>query len=124
VTAIPDRVFNARVVAIGAGSDPQTHRVLVRSEIANSDRALRAEMFANFSIIIRDERPSPAVPAAALERDGSDVWVWVRNTAGAFEQRFVEVGAQDNDRVEIVKGVAVGEQVVSRGGIYIEPRPR
>ena len=33
VTALPDRVFKARIAAIGASSDAATRRVVVRSEI-------------------------------------------------------------------------------------------
>ena len=35
VTALPDRVFKARIIAIGAASDASTRRVVVRSEIPN-----------------------------------------------------------------------------------------
>ena len=36
VLALPERVFKARVVAIGAASDSNTRRVVVRSEVAKS----------------------------------------------------------------------------------------
>ena len=50
VTALPDRVFKARITAIGAASDVNTRRVVVRSEIPNPDGVLKSEMFASFKI--------------------------------------------------------------------------
>ena len=37
VMALPEGVFKARVVFVGASSDPVTHRVMVRSEVTNPD---------------------------------------------------------------------------------------
>jgi cobalt-zinc-cadmium efflux system membrane fusion protein len=61
VTALPERVFRARVTAIGAASDAATRRVVVRSEIPNPDGALRAEMFASFKIATGDGENALAV---------------------------------------------------------------
>ena len=59
VAAVPDRVFKARVIAIGAASDSATRRVSVRSEIPNPDGALKSEMFATFKIATGDGELSP-----------------------------------------------------------------
>ena len=58
--ALPDRVFKARIVAIGAASDAATRRVVVRSEIPNPDGALKSEMFATFKIVTGDGEPDAA----------------------------------------------------------------
>ena len=68
--ALPDRVFKARVTAIGAASDATTRRVVVRSEIPNPDGALKSEMFASFKIVTGADEPSPAVPVEAVIREG------------------------------------------------------
>jgi cobalt-zinc-cadmium efflux system membrane fusion protein len=56
VTALPGRIFKARITAIGASSDAATRRVMVRLEIPNPDRALKSEMFASFKISIGEWR--------------------------------------------------------------------
>ena len=56
VTAVPERVFKARITHVGALFDAPTRRMVVRSEIANPDGALKAEMFASFKIAIGGER--------------------------------------------------------------------
>ena len=70
VAAVPDRVFKARVIAIGAASDSATRRVSVRSEIPNPDGALKSEMFATFKIATGDGESSPGVPTDAVIWEG------------------------------------------------------
>ncbi len=54
VPAYPERRFEARVTYVAALVDPATHRLPVRAEIDNRDRALKPEMFANFRIETSD----------------------------------------------------------------------
>src|ERR1700674_257722 len=70
VLALPDRVFRAHIIAIGAASDASTRRVVVRSEIPNPDLALKAEMFATFRIVTGNSQSDPAVPIEAVIREG------------------------------------------------------
>ena len=84
VTALPDRVFKARIAAIEASSDATTRRVIVRSEIANPDGALKSEMFASFKIATGESEPAPAVPAEAVIREGDLATVWVENTTSRW----------------------------------------
>ena len=59
VSAVPDRIFKARINAINSASDLTTRRVVVRSEIENADGLLKAEMFAMFKISIDDGSTEP-----------------------------------------------------------------
>ena len=50
IDAFPGRVFDGRVTTVGATVDPNTRRVLVRSEIDDPQHVLRSGMFADFTI--------------------------------------------------------------------------
>jgi len=120
VTAFPDRVFKARVTAIGAASDAATRRVVVRSEIPNPDGALRAEMFASFKIATGDGERAPAVPVDTVIWDGAQAIVWVEREPMQFERRKVAVSLEQDGRLQIRDGLKAGELVVARGAIYID----
>jgi len=120
VTAIPDRVFNAKITAIGAASEAATRRVVVRSEIPNPDHLLKAEMFASFKITTSKGAPEPAVPVDAIIWDGGIPTVWVETAPAEFRRRVVEVAAQRDGMVEIRKGIQEGEKVVARGAIFVD----
>jgi cobalt-zinc-cadmium efflux system membrane fusion protein len=122
VTALPDRVFNARIAAIDASSDAATRRVIVRSEISNPDGALKSEMFASFRIATGESEPAPAVPAEAVIREGDLATVWVENTDEplVFQRRKVQLGMEQDGRVQIRNGLKPGELVIARGAIFVD----
>lgn len=120
VTALPGRVFAARIIAIGAASDVATHRVVVRSEIPNPDRALKAEMFASFRIMTGRAETSPSVPSDAVIREGALAVIWVERQPMVFERRPVKIGMEQAGRIQIAEGVTVGERVVARGAIFVD----
>src|SRR5208282_18601 len=68
--AFPGRVFDGKITTIGAMVDPNTRRVLVRSEIKDPQHELRSGMFANFVIEVGPPIRSPAVPADGVVREG------------------------------------------------------
>ncbi len=120
VTALPDRVFRARIIAIGAASDAQTRRIVVRSEISNPDRVLRAEMFASFRIATGSPTSAPAVPVEAVIRQGDLASVWVQQVPMVFARRKVELGLEQDGRIQIRSGVKPGEFVIGRGAIFVD----
>ena len=120
VTAVPDRIFKARIDAINSASDLATRRVVVRAEIENADGLLRAEMFAMFRISIDDGSKSPAVPTNAVIREGDVATVWVETEPRLFKRRVVDIGIQQDGLTQIRSGVETGELVVARGAIFVD----
>jgi cobalt-zinc-cadmium efflux system membrane fusion protein len=120
VTALPDHTFKAQITAIGAASDAATRRVVVRSELPNPDRLLKAEMFASFKITTSEGKPTPAVPVDAIIWDGDVATLWVETSPKLFRRRIVQVATQQNGLVEISDGVKEGEKVIARGAIFVD----
>ena len=124
LTAVPDRVFKARISVIGAASDTATRRVTVRSELPNPDRLLKSEMFANFRITVGGGERSPVVPVDAVIRDGDQAFVWIASEPMLFQRRKVKVGLERDGRVQILDGLDAGERVVGRGAIFVDNESR
>ena len=120
VSAVPDRIFKARINAINSASDLATRRVVVRSEIENADGLLKAEMFAMFKISIDDGSASPAVPTDAVIREGNVATVWVETEPMLFKRRVVDIGTQQDGLTQIRSGLDFGELVVARGAIFVD----
>jgi len=119
VAAYPRETFQARITNIGAVVDPATRRVTVRSEIEPKGFQLKPQMFASFRIITDAGTPSPAVPAGALTRDGDKATIWVRTAPRQFVAHAVQRGVEQEGMVQILSGVAVGDTVVTEGGVYL-----
>ena len=120
VTAIPDRAFKAKITAIGAASDAATRRVVVRSELPNPNRELKAEMFASFKITTSEGDRAPAVPVESIIWDGDVATVWVETAPKVFRRRVVQASTQQNGMVAITRGIHEGEKVVARGAIFVD----
>lgn len=120
LSAFPNRVFDGKITTIGATVDPNTRRVLVRSEIGDPQHELRSGMFANFIISIGAPIRSPAVPLAGVVREGNGTQtVWVTADRRQFTRRTVKIGEQREGYRQILEGVQVGKLVATDGAIFI-----
>ena len=120
VSAAPNRVFKARIDMVGSASDLTTRRVMVRSEVDNSDGLLKSDMFASFKIETEAPTEAPAVPTVAVIREGNVSAVWVETEPMLFKRRLVEIGIQQDGLTQIRSGLTPGELVVARGAIFVD----
>lgn len=120
VPAYPDRVFTARVTYVAALVDPATHRIAVRAELDNRDRALKPEMIASFRIMTGGAVQAPGVPESAVIYEGDAAHVWVLAADGALEFRSVKVGRTLSGWVEVTSGLKAGERVATKGSLFID----
>ncbi|HUB58921.1 MAG TPA: efflux RND transporter periplasmic adaptor subunit [Candidatus Micrarchaeia archaeon] len=120
VMAYPDRVFKGKVSKIYSTVDPNTHRVTIRSEIADPKDELRPGMLANFVIRVHDPIEATAIPANGVvrESDGS-MTAWVTSDRRHFVQRVVSTGLRRDGQVQILNGLHPGELVVTDGAVFL-----
>jgi cobalt-zinc-cadmium efflux system membrane fusion protein len=120
VPAYPNTVFKGHVTNLGSMIDPNTHRLLVRSEIDDPQHLLRSGMYASFVIRVGDSVSSPAVPAAGVVREGDGTMtVWVTTDSRRFLKRAVKVGLQQDGWTQILEGLQPGETVVTDGAVFL-----
>ncbi|RKH52871.1 efflux RND transporter periplasmic adaptor subunit [Corallococcus sp. AB050B] len=120
--AFPGQEFAAKVGHVGQGVDPRSRTIPVRLELDNGKGLLRPGMSASASIPLGDPGATlTAVPAAALQRLENG-WVVFLPTpeAGVFEQREVGRGRSLGTQVEVLKGLAVGDEVVVEGAFLLK----
>jgi cobalt-zinc-cadmium efflux system membrane fusion protein len=100
--------------------DPNTHRVTVRSEIADPTNILRPGMLATFVIRVAAPVRSVAVPEAGVVRepDGT-MTVWVTTDRRHFTPRTVKTGLRRDGRVQIIEGLRPSELVVTTGAVFL-----
>jgi cobalt-zinc-cadmium efflux system membrane fusion protein len=120
VLALPGRPMKARIDYVAAAIDPATRRLLVRSTIDNKDGLLKPEMFANVTIYSTGDHPAVGVPKQALIYEGDQVRVWVAHEDKSIELRQVKTGLTNGDLVEIEGNLNPGEQIVTKGSLFID----
>jgi membrane fusion protein, heavy metal efflux system len=120
VAALPGRTFKAKLSFVAASIDPATHRLPVRAEIDNSDRALKPQMFASFTIISGAASEFPAVPDDAVIFEGDTARVWVAHDNKTLELRAIKPGRESGGMIEARDGLHAGETVVTSGSVFID----
>ncbi|HLP97380.1 MAG TPA: efflux RND transporter periplasmic adaptor subunit [Sideroxyarcus sp.] len=120
VDAYPERLFEGKVEFIYPTLNPATRTVPVRMAVSNPQALLKPAMFANVQIAMDKGGKVLAVPASAVIDSGTRQVVLVRLAAGRFEPRSVTLGSRGNDYVEVLSGVAEGEQVVTSANFLLD----
>jgi cobalt-zinc-cadmium efflux system membrane fusion protein len=120
VMAFPDHAFQGKVSKIYETVDPNTHRVTIRSEIADPRDELRPGMLANFVIRVHNPVEATAIPANGVVRESDGTMTaWVTADRRRFEQRIVKIGLRNDDRVQVLDGLRPGELVVADGAVFL-----
>jgi len=120
VMAYPGRLFRGKITYVAASVDPDTHRVLVRSEIPDPKFELLPEMFATFVIRTGEAFTSPAVPEAGVVREGDGTMtVWVTTDRRRFDKRTVRIGLQQGGFIQVLEGLQPGELVATDGALFL-----
>ena len=120
VMAFPDHAFRGKVSKIYETVDPNTHRVTIRSEIADPRDELRPGMLANFVIRVHNPVEATAIPANGVVREADGTMTaWVTADRRRFEQRIVKIGLRNDDRVQVLDGLRPGELVVADGAVFL-----
>lgn len=120
ISAYPGRQFRGKVAFIYPTLDTATRTVQVRVELANPDGLLKPAMFANVELAVSHGGKVLTVPVSAVIDSGTRQVVLVQLAQGRFEPREVRLGSRSEDFVEVLKGIAEGEQVVTSANFLID----
>jgi RND family efflux transporter MFP subunit len=108
-----------KVVNIHHRLDQRTRTAGVRLEIDNSEDELHPGMFVNAEIEAGQGKMALLLPEQAIQRQGSELIVFVEEEPGHFERREVRVGKPTMGLVPVLEGVKEGESVVIRGAFVL-----
>lgn len=120
VDAYPGQLWLARVDYIYPILNPQSRTVQVRIRIDNQDQRLRPNMFASLLIRAEDSAAVINIPRTALILGGRGQRVVKALGQGRFKSVAVTMGREAGDRVEIISGLSVGEEVVVSAQFLID----
>jgi membrane fusion protein, multidrug efflux system len=126
--AFGPRRFDGRVAVIDTRIDPVTRSVRLSAIVENSDLALRPGMFLNVWLEVAKRENAVIVPEEAVVGEGPLQFVFAVKD-NRVERRIVKLGQREPGKVEVVEGVAAGDQIIVRGvqrvraGMQVTARP-
>lgn len=95
--------------------DVTTGTVKLRAIFDNADESLFPNQFVNVRLLADTVKDAVVVPVAAIQRGQPGTFVYLAKADDTVEIRVVELGATDGEKVAILKGLKVGDQVVIDG---------
>jgi membrane fusion protein (multidrug efflux system) len=111
--AFGEHRFEGRVTTIDSRIDRVGRSFRVRAVLPNPDLALPAGMFMHVELIL-GERDAVTIPEEAVVAEGAATFVFTTED-GRARRRDVELGQRELGRVEVLDGLAAGEEVVASG---------
>lgn len=112
VMALPGRTYEGRVTFIHPQLDEKTRTLTARVEVANRGGLLRPGMYATV-IAEPNAAVTLSVPIDAVLPTGERQLVFVNRGDGRFVPRAVVTAVRGDSLVEIVRGLAPGDEVVA-----------
>ena len=114
VESYPGRVFEGRVEKINSALDLSTRTLQAEIYIPNSDRSLKPGMFANVELALLEKPQTLVIPREAVIEAGSEMSVFVVEGKQAV-RRSITIGYEQDQSVEVLKGLNEGDQVIIKG---------
>jgi cobalt-zinc-cadmium efflux system membrane fusion protein len=117
--AYPNDRFSAHVARIGSVIDPQTRTAKVRFAVANQLGRLKPGMYTSISLYLPASAGALTIAAKAAFVEQGRMFAYVESGPQQFVRREIETAATDSDRLRVVRGLKVGERVVSDGVLLL-----
>ncbi len=132
-TSLPGEEFPGVISSINPVLNPRTRSVMFRAEVDNPDLRLKPEMYVDIIIMsmytgTAGERMVLAIPKDSVLDTGRRKIVWVDAGGGEYEGRIVKLGPEATSQVgdverkfyPVLKGLAEGEDVVTKANFLID----
>ena len=120
VAALPGTTFDGKVEYVYPELSGATRTVKLRIALPNRDAALRPGMYASVRLDGAPRAAALTVPTEAVIRTGTRSVVLVAEDAARFRPVAVRTGIEAGERIEVLEGLAEGQQVVASGQFLID----
>ncbi|HTN48436.1 MAG TPA: efflux RND transporter periplasmic adaptor subunit [Burkholderiaceae bacterium] len=112
--ALPGALWQGVIEAINPKIDANGRSLEIRARLDNTSGALRPGMFVRVRVIVGERQNALLVPEEAIVPQGEEFFVY-KVVDNAARRVRVKIGVRRGATVEIVQGLAPGDQVVTAG---------
>jgi RND family efflux transporter MFP subunit len=106
------RTFQGKVARFSDALSDETRTMRTEIDVENPDGTLVTGMYAEAELELKHPQNMLTIPIQALRRNGDSGQVMLVRPDGTVEPTTVKVGAEGNDRIEIVAGLSEGDRVI------------
>ena len=117
--ALPGEIFTAEVFEVNPVLDPVSRTLRIRLRFTRPDPRIRAGMFATVSLVTDRRTDIPVIPRMSVISTYGSWIVFIVDKENIAHRRVVTLGIENEDFVEILSGISLGDRVVSAGQNFL-----
>ncbi|MBU3624959.1 efflux RND transporter periplasmic adaptor subunit [Polynucleobacter sp. JS-Safj-400b-B2] len=117
----PDKEFIAKANYIAPAIDPETHALLIRCDVENTDGLLRPDMYVSAKLKTGDAE-AVVVPQSAIVRVREMRYVIIKTSKDTFRRFSVKGYDLDGKRFAVTEGLDPGMLVLTDGAVLLNDR--
>ncbi len=127
VPELPGRKFKGTVARTANALDPATRTLLTEVQVPNADGVLMPGMYAQVDMSVPRRNPPLLIPGDTLVIRSDGPQVAVVGDDGTVHFARIELGRDYGDRLEVISGLEIGQQLVVnpsdvvREGVKVKP---
>lgn len=115
-----DSTFTGEVYAIEPRINTETRTLQIRAISDNSGQLLYPGAFANITLILDEIDDALMVPSISIIPGLNSQKVFVVNE-GVVEEKFIQSGIRNSEKVQVVDGLQQGDVVLTTGLLQVRP---
>jgi membrane fusion protein, heavy metal efflux system len=121
IPALGDELIEATLTRFGVEADRQSGTVEGIFELDNTNGKLRPGMRAEFSIVLKTKPFVLSIPRSAIQGDPASRVIFVKDfdLPNAFVRVPVVLGEENDQYIEVIRGVFPGDEVVIQGSYVL-----
>jgi membrane fusion protein (multidrug efflux system) len=110
--AFPQDTLRARITFVGSTVNPSNRALTVEGVLPNHRGRLKPEMIGKVLVLRSSKDRALLVPEIAVQLVDRNRYVVFVENGGKAEQREVALGAREGNRVEVLRGLRVGDRLI------------
>jgi RND family efflux transporter MFP subunit len=107
-----NRDFVGKVARFSDDLNQETRTMHTEVDVPNKNSSIVSGMYADVTLTLSNKNGALVVPVQAVHHSGSQISVLVVNARNQVEEREVQLGLEEPDRVEILSGIMPNERVI------------
>ena len=120
ISELPGRKFAGTVTRTANALDPATRTLLTEVQVSNPDGALMPGMYAEVDLTTPRKDPPLLIPGDTLIVRSDGPQVAVVGPGRSVHYQRIQLGRDFGDRIEVVSGLQLGQQVVVNPGDSVQ----
>jgi membrane fusion protein (multidrug efflux system) len=119
-TESSDKKYQAKIVATESGITEENRSLKVHAIVENTDKNITSGSFAKVSFDMGNNNNAIMIPTESIIPEARDKKVIVYHN-GTADFKIVTTGVRDSANVEILKGINIGDTVITTGLLNLKP---